>query len=155
MRILAFLIGSITQIERVSSALLQKQLCRRADIKQALTPLLEKPELDAEALEKSFDQLMSIPRCKRALTTWLLLFARPDSYVVLNKKSSQWLAYHFKVNLPAKPRGEQYTNLIAKIHQRDWWKSSMPSSDVADQRVWKYRAALIDRFAFRDYESSQ
>jgi HKD family nuclease len=123
----------------------------RDSISQALAPLLAAKELDLNVLASSFDQLMAIPHCGRALATRLLLFTRPDSCVVLNKKSARWLAGHFKIKLPEKPKGEQYAALIAAIQLRDWWRSPM-SSDGQNERVWKYRAALIDRFAFEDYE---
>jgi hypothetical protein len=129
-------------------------LKQRLTIARALNLVIQEKQLTHETLTGAFDTLCNeVKGCGPALATRLLLFARPDCCVVVNKKSFSYLARKYKVAISNKPTSRQYADLIQAIQHQDWWKTS-PPTNPEDYKLWEYRAALTDLFAFKDYEES-
>ncbi len=125
----------------------------RRQIRKALNRLIDSEQFPLHSVqEEALAELYEIKGCNLGLATRLLIFARPDWFVVCNKKSREWQAEEFKLVLDEKPSASQYLNLIGKIQRRPWWRSSLPENPK-DRKLWKYRAALTDCFAFENYKA--
>jgi len=126
---------------------------KRIAIGRALNTVIQMNQLNCEILVEAFNTLVGLKGCGHALATRLLLFARPDCCVVVNKRSFRYLAKQYDlVSFSRTPTGAQYAALIQALQKQGWWKSPAPSTPD-DLKIWSYRTALTDRFAFEDYES--
>jgi hypothetical protein len=92
---------------------------------------------------KAFENLINIRGCGNALATRLLVFAKPEWFVVANDKTFKGLKKRFKMPVNVNLKPGQHANLIRKIRQEPWSKSE-PPVDPAELKLWKYRAALLD-----------
>lgn len=82
----------------------------------------------------------------RAFATRLLALARPDGFVVLNQKSTEWLEKASGLHLPGKAKS--YNLLLRWLSHQEWYTSPEPRDDV-EGRIWRMRAALLDAFAYQ------
>lgn len=124
-------------------------LKNRRTIGSALGEVRALKNLSTAILRKSYDNLLTVVGCGPALATRLLVFARPDWFVVVNKKSFHGLSKELKLPVNRSLDSEQYAKLIEKIQQQPWSQSPSPE-DPVKQRLWKYRAALIDPLVYED-----
>jgi HKD family nuclease len=115
----------------------------RKTIGQAINEVRNLQSFSVDIARKAFENLESIKGCGHALTTRLLVFARPEWFVVANSKTFNGLQKRFEMPVKTNIKAEQYANLIQKIRQQPWSESE-PPLDPAELRLWKYRAALLD-----------
>jgi hypothetical protein len=115
----------------------------RKRIGQEINEVRKLQSFSVDIAKKAFENLKNIDGCGNALTTRLLVFARPEWFVVANTKTFRGLKKMFGMPVNVNLQAGQYANLIEKICQQPWSKS-MPPLDPAELRLWKYRAALLD-----------
>jgi hypothetical protein len=82
----------------------------------------------------------------RSFATRLLALARPDGFVVVNKKSVAWLRQATGLKLAGKTRS--YRQLLEWVAKQAWYQGPEPT-DPQDRRLWTIRAALLDAFAYQ------
>lgn len=116
---------------------------RRIDIGKILQEVVHSNRFHEALTQKWLENLLSIEGCGPALATRLLVLARPDWFVVVNKKSFNGLAKRFDVPNLQHLKPKLYAELLGKIHQEPWFCSPRPH-DEQGRRLWDYRAALID-----------
>jgi hypothetical protein len=124
-------------------------LKNRRTIGSAVGEVRALKKLSTTILRKSLDNLLTIDGCGPALATRLLVFFRPDWFVVVNKKSFHGLTKELKLPVNKSLNSEQYAKLIEKIQQQPWWQSPSPDNP-AELKLWKYRAALIDPLVYEE-----
>jgi Holliday junction resolvasome RuvABC DNA-binding subunit len=100
-------------------------------------------------VQKVFENLTAINGCGSALATRLLLLARPDWFVVVNKKSFEGLTKRFGMPVPQTVTAKLYAELLGKVQAQPWWKSLEPEIE-SELTLWKYRAALIDPLVYNE-----
>ena len=100
-------------------------------------------------VQRALENLLSIDSCGPALATRLLVLARPDWFVVVNKKSFQGLAERFDVPGLQNLKPKLYAELLGKIHGEPWCRSQSPD-DEQGRRLWNYRTALIDPLVYSE-----
>jgi hypothetical protein len=100
-------------------------------------------------VQKALENLLSIDGCGPSLATRLLVLARPDLFVVVNKKSFQGLAERFCVPGLQNLKPKLYAELLGKIHGEPWCRSQRPD-DEQGRRLWNYRTALIDPLVYSE-----
>jgi len=115
----------------------------RKTMGHAINEVRSLQSFSVDIVKKAFENLKSIDGCGNALATRLLVFARPEWFVVANDKTFKGLKERFKMPVNVNLQPGQYANLIQKIRQEPWSKSE-PPHDPAELRLWKYRAALLD-----------
>lgn len=104
-------------------------------------------------VQRALENLLSIDGCGPALATRLLVLARPDWFVVVNKKSFQGLAERFGVPGLQNLKPKLYAELLGKIHGEPWCRSQRPD-DEQGRRLWNYRTALIDPLVYSETNDS-
>jgi hypothetical protein len=123
-----------------------KLVNKRLAIHNALSLVIDKKLFQPDLAEKAYENLKSLDGCGSALATRLLLFARPDWFVVVNERSFSWLTRTYHVSVSRSPTGREYANLIIEIQKQEWWKAPQPTNE-SDSELWQYRAALTDLLA--------
>jgi HKD family nuclease len=95
-------------------------------------------------------QLIDVPFCGPALATRLLVLARPDLFVVVNRKSFEGLHDLFgHIGSDKDFRAESYVDLLEKIYSQPWYRSPEPE-DPVEKELWQARAALLDVLVYRE-----
>jgi hypothetical protein len=84
----------------------------------------------------------------RSFATRLLTLARPDGFVVVNKKSIDWLRSATGLTLAGKRRS--YRHLLEWLQNQKWYNAAEPT-DALDRRLWRIRTALLDAFAYQPW----
>lgn len=99
-------------------------------------------------------RLTNVPYCGPALATRLLVLARPDFFVVVNRKSFEGLQERFGIFVSSHNlKTESYLDLLEKIHSQPWYRSPEPD-DEAERELWRARVALIDVLVYREKPGS-
>lgn len=93
-------------------------------------------------------EMMSIRGLGRSFATRLLALARPDGFIVLNNKSTEWLRQATGLELGSGQRA--YNDLLRWVARQRWHGSPEPV-DALEKRLWQLRAALVDAFAYRPW----
>ena len=123
---------------------------KRLQLGAAVKAAMNLTHLNAPIVEGVVRQLLDIPQVGAALATRLLVLARPDFFVVVNKKSFEGLGKRF--DLPVsylRFEAASYVKLLQKIHATEWYRSPEPEGTAA-QELWQARAALIDPLVYKD-----
>ncbi len=100
-------------------------------------------------------RLLAVHTVGPALATRLLILARPDLFVVVNKKSFQGLRERFDLfvsNENFDPA--EYVKLLQKIHTTGWYQSTEPS-ETFEREIWQARAAMVDPLVYRENAGSE
>jgi HKD family nuclease len=125
-------------------------LIKRQQIGNALKAAMKLTHFNAPIVEGIVRQLLEVPFCKAALTTRLLVLARPDLFVVVNLKSFEGLQelYGLKgTNLDFS--ASNYVKLLQQIQSTGWYRSPEPE-DASESEVWQARASLVDALVYRE-----
>jgi hypothetical protein len=85
----------------------------------------------------------------RSFATRLLALARPDGFVVTNKKSADWLRRATGLSLAGKRRS--YRHLLEWLDGQAWYSAAEPTESL-ERRLWRIRAALLDAFAYQPWQ---
>jgi hypothetical protein len=100
-------------------------------------------------------QLLEVYYLGPALATRLLVLARPDLFVVVNRKSFEGLQERFGIFVTNDDfKVESYVRLLEKIHSQPWFKSPEPE-DAVERELWQARVALIDVLVYREKAGSE
>jgi hypothetical protein len=126
---------------------------RRLQLGAALAEAVKLKSFQEPIVQKIFENMSAIDGCGPALITRLLTLARPDLFLVVNKKSFAGLAKRFQVPVPQKITAKLYAELLRRVQEQPWWKSAEPMAEE-DRLLWSYRAALIDPLVYRENASS-
>jgi hypothetical protein len=129
-------------------------IARRKEIGAVLDKVSKLQHFQGPIVKGLVEQLIGVPYCKSALATRLLILARPDWFVVVNKKSFEGLQAKFGLfvtNDDFKP--ESYVALLEKIHSQPWFQSPEPE-DPPERELWRARVALIDVLVYREKPGS-
>ena len=127
-----------------------ENLIKRQQIGNGLKAAAKLTHFNAPIVEGIVRQLLEVPFCKAALTTRLLVLARPDFFVVVNVKSFEGLQdlYGLKgTNLDFS--ASNYIKLLQQIHSTGWYRSPEPQ-DAFEREVWQARASLVDALVYRE-----
>lgn len=92
-------------------------------------------------------QSLRRPNLAHGTATLLLTIARPDRLLSLNRASAK--AYSKISGMPYSTLGEpqNYRKLLHWLYAQPWYTESAPAGgDLA--QIWRYRAALVDAFAY-------
>ena len=125
-------------------------LIKRQQIGNALKAAVKLTHFNAPIVEGIIRQLLEVKGCKAALTTRLLVLARPDLFVVVNAKSFEGLQelYGLKgTNLDFS--ASNYIKLLQHIHSTGWYRSP-EAEDAFEREIWQARASLVDALAYRE-----
>jgi len=127
-----------------------ENLIKRQQIGNALKAAVKLTHFNAPIVEGIVRQLLDVPFCKAALTTRLLVLARPDFFVVVNVKSFKGLQelYGFK-GTNQDFSASNYVKLLQHIHSTGWYRSPEPD-DAYEREVWQARASLVDALVYRE-----
>ena len=92
-------------------------------------------------------ELTSINNVAHGTATLLLTLARPDRLLSLNSASQE--AYGKLTGLSPSTLGDprNYRKLLEWLYDQPWYTDS-PPSDGDLQRIWQFRAALVDAFVY-------
>jgi hypothetical protein len=120
---------------------------RRREIGRALRDIASMKLFQAPLVQGAYENLRSVDGCGHALATRLLTLARPDWFVVVNKKSIEGLSRKLDVPLKLSLTAKIYAELLEKIQRSPWCNSPEPN-DSEERRWWKYRTALIDPLVY-------
>jgi HKD family nuclease len=126
-----------------------KGKANRLIVGKALTEVMAMKVFQEPMVQKVFENLTAINGCGSALATRLLLLARPDWFVVVNKKSFEGLTKRFGMPVPQTVTAKLYAELLGKVQAQPWWKSLEPEIE-SERTLWKYRAALIDPLVYNE-----
>ena len=99
---------------------------------------------------EAYASLVDLPGVGEGIASRLLVLARPDRFVSVNRKSRVGLAKCFGPNMPTAlgvPRN--YRKLLERIYGRTWFREPAPQ-DERGQDIWRMRAALLDCFVYDD-----
>jgi HKD family nuclease len=121
----------------------------RKAIGSAIGDLKRLKSFSSDIVTKAYENIKGIPGCGDALTTRLLVFTRPEWFVITNDKTFAGLRdrFHLPVNVNLRPK--QYAKLIEKIQQQPWCRSQKPNNSE-ELKLWNYRVALLDPILYRD-----
>jgi hypothetical protein len=98
--------------------------------------------------------LTNVPYCGPALATRLLILAKPDFFVVVNRKSFEGLQERFGFFVSNQNfKAESYVDLLEKVHSQPWYRSPEPD-DEKERELWQARAAIIDVLVYREKPGS-
>lgn len=120
----------------------------RRQIGDALNKATTLSRFERPIIEGIVDQLLRVHFCKAALTTRLLVLARPDIFVVVNQKS--FLGLHKRFGLFVSDNdfsARKYVDLLEEIQRQEWYRSPQPE-DSSEREFWMARAALLDPFVY-------
>ena len=95
----------------------------------------------------AMQELTSIDYVAHGTATLLLALARPDRLLSLNSASQK--AYGKLSGMSPSTLGEpqNYRKLLEWLYAQPWYADS-PPSDGALERIWRFRAALVDAFVY-------
>jgi len=125
-------------------------IARRKEIGEILNKVSKLQYFQGPIVRGLVEQLIGVPYCKSALATRLLILARPDWFVVVNKKSFEGLKERFGFFVTNEDfKAESYVALLEKIHSQPWFRSPEPE-DTAERELWQARVALIDVLVYRE-----
>ncbi len=129
-------------------------IARRKEIGAILDKVSKLQHFQGPIVKGLVEQLMGVPYCKSALATRLLILARPDWFVVVNKKSFEGLQAKFGLFVTNDDfKAESYVALLEKIHSQPWFQSPEPE-DPPERELWRARVALIDVLVYREKPES-
>jgi hypothetical protein len=99
-------------------------------------------------------QLLDLSYFGAALSTRLLVLAKPDVFVVVNGKSFEGLQDRFGLFVTNHNfKADSYVALLEEIHSKPWYKSPEPE-DPVERELWQARASLIDVLVYREKPGS-
>ena len=127
-----------------------RNLEKRLEIGRALKRAAEITHFNAPIVAGIVRQLLRLDYCKAALTTRLLVLAKPDFFVVVNKKSFRGLRKDYGLvgsNLDFD--AANYVKLLEQIYTTKWYRSPEPD-DPSERELWQARAALVDALVYRE-----
>jgi HKD family nuclease len=103
----------------------------------------EFPDVAVAAMQ----ELTSIDKVAHGTATLLLALARPDRLLSLNSASQR--AYGKLSGMSPSTLGEpqNYRKLLQWLYAQPWYADS-PPTDGALERIWRFRAALVDAFVY-------
>jgi hypothetical protein len=127
----------------------QKSKNRRTELGKILSEARTAKVFIPEMARKFFEGLIDLDGCGPALATRLLVLARPDWFIVVNKKSFKGLTKEFSIPVKTDIKPAKYAELVQRIQQQPWWKTPRPDNPT-EATLWKYRAALIDRLVYTE-----
>ncbi len=123
---------------------------RRKQIEAALRSAAKLQHLERPIVEGIIRQLLQVRYCGGALATRLLVLARPDIFVVVNRKSFDGLQKRFGMivsDVDFDPKA--YVSLLERVHAQSWYRSPVPS-DPFESEIWQARAAFIDPLVYTE-----
>ena len=103
--------------------------------------------LVADVAVAALQELVSINQVAHGTATLLLTLTRPDRLLSLNGASEK--AYcKLSGKRPSRLRKpEGYRELLQWLYAQPWYAES-PPTDRALVQIWRFRAALVDAFAY-------
>lgn len=103
----------------------------------------EFPDVAVAAMQ----ELTSIDKVAHGTATLLLALARPDRLLSLNGASQK--AYGKLSGMSPSTLGEpqNYRKLLQWLYAQPWYADS-PPTDGALEKIWRFRAALVDAFVY-------
>lgn len=80
----------------------------------------------------------------------LPIMKRPDIFVPWNSGNSPQLKQLLGIrpNIHGKQYARYWDEVLSRVHGSEWYNSRKPSSGL-ELKVWKYRAAMVDRLTYR------
>jgi hypothetical protein len=120
---------------------------RRRSIGRALNEVMRMKLFEEALIQKVFENLLAIDGCGPALATRLLTLARPDWFVVVNRRSFRGLATRFQLPINRDLKPKLYAELLGKIQSQPWCQSQEPAV-TEERKFWEYRVALIDPLVY-------
>ena len=123
---------------------------KRRQMGEALAAAAKLQGLEKPLVKKVVTQLLEIPFCKAALATRLLVIARPDFFVIVNRKSFEGLRDRFRfLGSDHDFDANKYVDLLEKIHSQPWYRSPEPEDQI-EKQLWVARASLVDMLVYRE-----
>ena len=103
----------------------------------------EFPDVAVAAMQ----ELTSIDNVAHATATLLLTLARPDRLLSVNSKSQQAYGKLSGMSPSTLGKPQNYRKLLQWLYAQPWYADS-PPADGALERIWHFRAALVDAFVY-------
>ena len=104
----------------------------------------EFPDVAVAAMQK----LTSIDKVAYGTATLLLTLARPDRLLSLNSASQKAYGKLSGMSPSTLGKPQNYRKLLEWLYAQPWYADS-PPTDAASERIWQFRAALVDAFVLR------
>ena len=101
------------------------------------------PDVAVAAMQK----LTSIDKVAHGTATLLLALARPDRLLSLNSASQKAYGKLSGMSHSTLGKPQNYGKLLQWLYEQPWYADS-PPTDAALERIWPFRAALVDAFAY-------
>ena len=103
----------------------------------------EFPDVAVAAMQK----LTSIDKVAHGTATLLLTLARPDRLLSLNSASQKAYGKLSGMSHSTLGKPQNYRKLLQWLYDQPWYADS-PPTDAVLERIWRFRAALVDAFVY-------
>ena len=95
----------------------------------------------------SMQRLTSIDYVAHGTATLLLALARPDRLLSLNGASREAYGRLSGMSCSTLGKPQNYRKLLQWLYAQPWYADS-PPTDGAFEKIWRFRAALVDAFVY-------
>ena len=119
-----------------------------AEIRRILNKVVSADDTEfPDVAVAAMQELTSIDKVAHGTATLLLTLARPDRLLSLNRASQK--AYGKLSGMSPSTLGEprNYRKLLQWLYAQPWYADS-PAKDGALEKIWRFRAALVDAFVY-------
>ncbi len=103
----------------------------------------EFPDVAVAAMQ----ELTSIDKVAHGTATLLLTLARPDRLLSLNSASQKAYGKLSGMSPSTLGKPQNYRKLLQWLYAQPWYAVS-PPTDGALEKIWRFRAALVDAFVY-------